>query len=619
LNSDFYRTFNAFAIFAILFFGSFTFAVPGIIPEAYAAAVFWDGGGDGTSWSDQLNWDSNTLPTTSDDITIGAGASVSLDIDFFVASSLTILEGGTLTIEDATLENIAAMNINGGVMTITSVGTFVNAGVLTVNGASSFITNITNDGSFTNTGFFDLFPGAFISKFINTGTFTSTGTGFIDIDGGQVENTGEFTNAGVIDQGSDAFINRDGGLFTNSGTFNNNNGGINNQNGSILRNTGDIILSNQPGFGASLSNNVNSILVNSGTITINDQGGSLSNSPGNAIIWNGGTIENFETGIDGIENFGLISNCNGAGQIVGPGTVAFNPVSNVECSPVAIDDSTTAVSEIQTTLTVLTNDFNADGQAITIQSVGSTSNGGTAIPNGANDQILYTSAPSFTGFETFTYAISDDGSSAPDTATVTVDVTPALVVANGIWEGGGNGVTWSDRFNWSNDILPTGSDDIIIDGSATVTLDIPFTLSTGTLTVQNGSELIIVTDSLDNNGGTINNSGDITISNPTPAPTITNANGATINNFATGTITLSSTSGATDIQNSATINNSGTITIQNSGVKIPAASASTIKAPSTTMAPSQFKISAPSSTSVPSTTTQMASSTTRTTLPSATQ
>ena len=101
--------------------------------DAFAATVTWDGGGGDNLWSNQDNWTGDILPTNLDDVTINQA--VSLDIDFNVDSSLTILEGGSLTILDATLTNNAVMNISGGVMTITSVGTFVNTETLTVNGA----------------------------------------------------------------------------------------------------------------------------------------------------------------------------------------------------------------------------------------------------------------------------------------------------------------------------------------------------------------------------------------------------------------------------------------------------------------------------------------------------
>ena len=95
MSSDFNRKITAFGIFAILFFGSFTFAIPGIIPQAFAATITWDGGGDGINWSDPLNWDSDTLPTGNDDIILLNTGVVNLDIDFSLSSA------GTFEISDA--------------------------------------------------------------------------------------------------------------------------------------------------------------------------------------------------------------------------------------------------------------------------------------------------------------------------------------------------------------------------------------------------------------------------------------------------------------------------------------------------------------------------------------
>jgi len=185
------------------------------------------------------------------------------------------------------------------------------------------------------------------------------------------------------------------------------------------------------------------------------------------------------------------------------------------------------------------------------------------------------------------------------------EATIAPIVANGVWVGGAAG-TWSNSANWGNGILPIGSDNIIIDGNVIVTLDISFTLSTGTLTIENGSELIIgtggslsnnssntitvnglltinggqtlfnfatgtieitsngqidVLGTIDNNGGTIGNNGTITITPTLFATGISNANGATIGN--NGTITLFAGGGGTAILStgSSTINNSGDINV----------------------------------------------------------
>jgi hypothetical protein len=43
-------------------------------PRTLLAAVTWDGGGDGRSWTDPLNWSADVLPTRSDAVSIGAAA-----------------------------------------------------------------------------------------------------------------------------------------------------------------------------------------------------------------------------------------------------------------------------------------------------------------------------------------------------------------------------------------------------------------------------------------------------------------------------------------------------------------------------------------------------------------
>jgi len=92
------------------------------------------------------------------------------------------------------------------------------------------------------------------------------------------------------------------------------------------------------------------------------------------------------------------------------------------------------------------------------------------------------------------------------------------------WDGGGDGINWSDPLNWSTDTLPTGSDNIIIDDDdftfSQVHLDIDFTLTTGSFTIDSGDALFIdgtVLTNLSSNtvtnsgfielGGTITNSG----------------------------------------------------------------------------------------------------------------
>ncbi len=43
------------------------------------AQVVWDGGGDGTSWHDALNWDANVLPTAADDVLINTAGTPTIE------------------------------------------------------------------------------------------------------------------------------------------------------------------------------------------------------------------------------------------------------------------------------------------------------------------------------------------------------------------------------------------------------------------------------------------------------------------------------------------------------------------------------------------------------------
>ena len=80
------------------------------------AAVAWDGGGDGGSWTDPLNWDGDAVPTISDDVTID------------VAADPTVTVGAGNTNEDiaaASITTAEAMYLRGG--TLTLGGTFTTS------------------------------------------------------------------------------------------------------------------------------------------------------------------------------------------------------------------------------------------------------------------------------------------------------------------------------------------------------------------------------------------------------------------------------------------------------------------------------------------------------------
>jgi len=708
LNRDYTRKFNAFAIFAILFFGSFTFAIPGMIPEAYAAAVNWDGGGDGINWSDPLNWDTDTVPTGTDSITIlNSAGDVRMNIDFTLEPGgfLTILNtvprllidpniiftnNGDVTVEDGALlfnfvgllENNGLVNIfgayssQGGTLNNLPSGSINNIGSTPATGMFlDFVTTTNNWGIINNAIGHTIFVGWTLNNYnliTNAGTFTGQGHIINNLEGGVFQNDGIFelfpnTFTRGATGNRNTLTNDVGAVFNNlPGSSFTTDADVHNQGSFVFAGTTAVIRDTSP-FELSF-NNLGSLdeqipITNNGVINTCHNGTFVSNTPGGTLvtdckIWDG------EAG-DGLWSSALNWNGNtlpaaedviiltGAGQTVRLDT----PFTLREL--LVIEPGVTFAIDNGVTLMVTGGDLDVLAGATldvfgfldTRPGIGSTISNygiinivdelqlgpltflfnllsgtinnagvldiqiGTNINTGGglhNQGSLFNAGDYINAGRTTNLGSIVSCTDSSQTTTLTGRLTGNAITndvcsPSKFWDGGAAGV-WSDPLNWSNDTLPTGSDDIIIDGNVIVTLDTSFTLSTGTLTIASGSELIIgsggslsnnstntitinglltinggqtlfnfatgtieVTSSgqinnlgtIDNNGGTINNSGTITISPTGLATGISNGNGATINNFATGIITLSAGGGGTAIlsTSSSTINNSGDINV----------------------------------------------------------
>ncbi|OHU84266.1 MULTISPECIES: reprolysin-like metallopeptidase [Pseudoalteromonas] len=108
-------------------------------------------------------------------------------------------------------------------------------------------------------------------------------------------------------------------------------------------------------------------------------------------------------------------------------------VTAVNDLPVANNDSVTATQGVQTTIAVLANDTDIDGDTLTLVEL-LYEGTGTATVSGSN--IMYQSASSFTGQEQIIYSVSD-GNGASAQATVTVNVRTPPPVSN--VDDGGSG------------------------------------------------------------------------------------------------------------------------------------------------------------------------------------
>src|SRR5262249_41855318 len=132
--------------------------VEGLEDRTTPAAVFWDGGGDGTNWTDARNWSGDVLPGAADDVTIPAGGPAvsyfdgTTAVNSLTSSRLVNMQVGTLTV--AGPATVTDLTVSGGSVVVggatSATGTVtVSGGTLTLNGASS-AQNLTQTGGTVN-------------------------------------------------------------------------------------------------------------------------------------------------------------------------------------------------------------------------------------------------------------------------------------------------------------------------------------------------------------------------------------------------------------------------------------------------------------------------------------
>jgi len=132
-----------------------------------------------------------------------------------------------------------------------------------------------------------------------------------------------------------------------------------------------------------------------------------------------------------------ITGCDDTGQCE---TVIVNVTVQEDCTnptnnpPVAVDDAATTPQNTPVTIIVLANDFDPDGNPISITATTPPSHG-TITPNASGTGFIYTPNTGYTGFDSFTYQICDNQGLC-DVATVTIEITddcpsgpPAFVCA----------------------------------------------------------------------------------------------------------------------------------------------------------------------------------------------
>jgi hypothetical protein len=157
--------------------------------------------------------------------------------------------------------------------------------------------------------------------------------------------------------------------------------------------------------------------------TITLQSVSAPSAGGTAVIQDGQVSYVPAAGYLGTETFTYT--VNDGKNNTSTANVSINVLVPPNAPPVLQEPSVSVVQNSAASLIdVLAGATDADGDTITLLSIGTPSAGGTAsIQNG---QVSYTPARGFSGTETFVYTVSD-GEGAEVTGTVTVSVLPVQV------------------------------------------------------------------------------------------------------------------------------------------------------------------------------------------------
>lgn len=486
------------------FFFTFTLIATGL--KLTAATVTWDGGGDGTNWTDPLNWDTDTVPTASDDVVI-TSATVVLSSDATVqrvladgSSVFTINAGVTLTItgfagNDEGLEIQTSANV-------TNNGTIDISSILGGNGADGLYSK----GTCTNNGTITIDGIGQHGLYVVAGLFTNASTGIITV-----------TNVSVLS--TDSGGNPDGdGVYVddaNSGTLFGN-----------LTNEGAITVTMTTGDDGIYVND-NTTLNNTGTITVSgtgttdngmrvDDGGVFNNNAGGTLTINA-TIDDQLF----LDNDGAVNNT---------GTINLN--NSLDIGLYHTDDAV-----FTNNIAGIVNINNTSNYAIQIDAnsgAATISNSGTiTVTGGSNDGLRMQEAGVFTN-------------NAGGVLTLNTSGDEAIQLDN------------PSTLNNSGTITITGA------GGNTAPGDNGIELAGGTL---NNFAMLTITNSFDKgillNSGILNNDGTLEISNTGEEGM--DMVGGTFNNNTGATFQAANCTDDGLEVNTAVVNNDGAINIYDSG------------------------------------------------------
>jgi Ca2+-binding RTX toxin-like protein len=194
------------------------------------SVVNWDAGGDGTSWEDPLNWDSDVLPSLADDVVINVPGEqiITFSSETQSVKSLQIAEsfnlsGGTLSISESSIVTGDYLQSRG---VLTGAGDLTLTANVSLSPQPSGITSIAGAGKLiiANTATVEIFDGVNLDRVLdNLGTVNYVGIGDLRAGPTFAPGTRIFNRAGAVfnvTAGGDFSPGSTTTKFLNEGTFN---------------------------------------------------------------------------------------------------------------------------------------------------------------------------------------------------------------------------------------------------------------------------------------------------------------------------------------------------------------------------------------------------------------
>ncbi|WP_432470562.1 Ig-like domain-containing protein [Amphritea sp. HPY] len=157
---------------------------------------------------------------------------------------------------------------------------------------------------------------------------------------------------------------------------------------------------------------------------------SVSLAPGESRTV-GLTVISTASAADGFYNINASATAGANSGSVALTYVVSNPVGNTNSSPVADNDSVVISSKSPVTIAVLDNDWDPDGDSLSLLSVTQGAKGNVAI--NSDGTLTYTPGKRFKNSDSFTYSISDGGKTA------SASVSIQLQSSGDTGDTGGNG------------------------------------------------------------------------------------------------------------------------------------------------------------------------------------